>query len=186
MNSRWLALILAALCWVPRVASAEPQSPEAVAGAAAEFAKQGDWPAYARSMHPDALAGAKRLFRPLVARDASGRVGKTFFGVSSVKQYDAMSDSTTFQALMENLTMNLPAFGEAMRTADFKIIGTVPEGDDLVHVVYKADARVDDLAISRTSVMSLRKYQGEWRLLLAGNIEGLAGRLSQLSGTSRR
>jgi len=181
MISRMMALVLAVLYLSPCAACGEAQSPEAVASAAMESAKRGDWAAYTHSMHPGALARAKELFRPLVAGDTEARLGKMFFGVAGVTQYDAMSDSTTFQALMEHLTRNLPAFAEAMKTAEFKIVGTVPEGDDVVHVVYRADASVDDLAITRTSVMSLRKQGGEWRLLLTGNIEGLASRLSQMS-----
>jgi hypothetical protein len=181
MISKALAFALAALSLFPSIARSEPRPAEAVASAAMESTRRGDWAGFAHSMHPEALTRAKELFRPVVAADESGRAGRLFFGVSTVKQYDAMSDSSAFRALMEHLVKNLPAFAEAMKTADFKILGKVDEGGNLVHVVYRADASAEDLTVTRTSVMSLRKYHGEWRLLLTGNIEGLAARLSQMS-----
>ena len=134
-------------------------------------------------MHPDALAKAKRMFGAVVAADASGRVGELFFGVDDTKSYDALSDSGCFVALMTNLSKHMPAFAEAMKTAEFHVIGILPEGKDLSHVVYRTDAKAEDLEITRTSVLSLRRHGGEWRMLLTGNIEGLAARLSQMSGS---
>ena len=161
----------------------EAQSPQVIANITMAAAKKGDWATYTRHMHPDALAKAKRMFGAVVAADASGRARKLFFGVEDMKSYDALSDSACFTALMTNLTEHMPAFGEAMKNAEFHVIGTLPEGKDLVHVVYRTDTKAEDLEVTRTSVLSLRRYKDEWRMLLAGNIEGLAARLSQMAGT---
>lgn len=180
---RVLLTALLPLAMTVPASAAERESPEAAASAAMAAAKKGDWAAYTHRMHPEALAKAKRMFGAVVASDASGRMGKLFFGVDSAMGYDALSDSGAFVALMTNLTEHLPAFAEAMKTADFTVIGTLPEGKDLVHVVYRTGAKAEDLEITRTSVLSLRRHGDEWRMLLTGNIEGLAARLSQMSGS---
>lgn len=163
--------------------AADRESPEIAASSAMAAAKKGDWSAYTHRMHPEALAKAKRMFGAVVAADPSGRMGKLFFGVESTQAYDALTDSGTFVALMTNLTEHMPAFAEAMRTAEFHVIGTLPEGESLVHVVYRTEAKAEDLEVTRTSVLSLRRHGSEWRMLLTGNIEGLAARLSQMSGS---
>jgi hypothetical protein len=162
--------------------AAKAESPEGAATLAMSSARKGDWSEYTHRMHPEALAKAKQMFGAIVAADESGRMGKLFFGVESYKTYEALSDSGTFVALMVNLTQHMPAFGEAMKTAEFHVIGTLPEGDDLAHVVYRSGAKAEGLAITKTSVLSMRTYGGEWRMLLTGSIEGLAARLSQMSG----
>ena len=108
--------------------------------------------------------------------------GDAFFGIDDTKSYDALSDSACFVALMTNLTEHMPAFAEVMKSAEFHVIGTLPEGNDLAHIVYRTEAKAEELAITRTSVLSLRRHGNEWRMLLTGSIEGLAARLSQMSG----
>jgi hypothetical protein len=112
-------------------------SPESAAKTAMVAMKKGDWGAYTHGMHPEALAKAKEMFGAVVANDASGRVGQLFFGVPSAQGFDALSDSASFVAFMTNLTREFPMFGEVMRTAEFEVIGTLREGSDLAHIVYR-------------------------------------------------
>jgi hypothetical protein len=148
-------ILVAAVLILPRLAGAEALTPEAAASAAMESARRGDWVAFEGWMHPDALTKSKQLFRPLVAEDETGQVGRIFFGVSSVKQFDSMSDSAAFVALMANIA-KLPGFGDAIKNSVFRYVGSVHEGE-LVHIVHRADTRAMDLAVSQVSVMSLRK-----------------------------
>ena len=181
MMAKWLLVAAWLLSPASGVAAeVKPGSPEAAATAAMQSSQRGEWGAYTHRMHPEALARAKRMFGAVVAADASGRVGKLFFGVEDTQAFDALSDSSLFVALMENLTHHMPAFAEAMKTAEFHVIGTLHEGEKLAHVVYRTEAKAEDLEVTRTSVLSLRRHEGEWRMLLTGNIEGLAARLSQM------
>lgn len=168
------------LCAVP-MAAQEPSSPETLAKAAAEATKKGDWAAFARLMHPEALAELKRLFRPIVAVEGAGPMRSAFFEVEKVEQFDALDDVTVFERLMTNLAKNVPGMAEAMASSEMIIVGSLPEGDQLVHVVYHAGAKAEGMIFSKTSVMTFRRHQGEWRGLLAGNIEGLAARLGQMA-----
>ena len=49
-----------------------------------------------------------------------------------------------------------------------------PEGNDVVHVVYRGTATVGEVKISKMSVMSLKADGDSWRMLLTGDIEGMA------------
>ena len=189
--ARWIsAIALLALLHVvtsfadPGAAlSKEAESPEVAATAAMKSMKQGDWSAYTHRMHPEALAKAKQIFGAVVTADTSGRVGQLFFGVESAKEYEAMSDSVSFVAFMTNLTKHVPVFADVIKSAEFNVIGTLPEGKDLVHIVYRTEAKAEEIVITRSAVLSMRRYGSEWRMLLTGNIEGMAARLSQMTGS---
>ncbi len=183
MRIRTLGLSLA-LSFFPLavpMAAQEASSPEALAKAASEATKKGDWTAFARLMHPEALAEFKRIFRALVAGEGAGPLRSAFFGVEKLEQVDALDDVYVFERLMTNLAKNVPGMAEAMAGSEMFIVGSLPEGDQLVHVVYHAGAKTEGMIFSKTSVMTFRRHQGEWRALLAGNIEGLAARLGQMA-----
>ncbi len=187
MNAKRLFFVLAYLCTFTGIgAYAQTQTPEDAAKASMDYTSKGDWSAYAKMMHPEALAELRRMFQPLVAGDKSGEIAEIFFGVKTAKQFDALSDVGVFEALMINITKNIPGFTDALKTVDFKIVGTVTEGEELAHVVYRGDAKVGGINISNTTVMTLRRHQGQWRLILDSNIEGLAATISaKLSGSKK-
>ncbi len=182
MRLRPLALCLAlALIAAGARAAQESPSPEALAKTAAELTRKGDWAGFARMMHPEALAELTRIFRPIVAAEGAGPMRSAFFGVESLEQFDALTDAGVFERLMTNLAKNVPAVAEAMSTSEIFVVGSLPEEDQLVHVVYHGGAKAEGLIFSKTSVMTFRRYNGEWRALLSGNVEGLAARLRQLT-----
>jgi hypothetical protein len=181
MNSKKIVLVLVYIFIFSCISVyAQGESPEEVAKASMEFVKKSDFSSYARLMHPEALAETKRMFRPIVAADERGKIAERFFGVTNSTQYDALSDIAVFEALMIRITKDTPLFDEVLKTAEFSIIGSVPEGADIAHVVYRSGAKAGGLSISKLEVMSLRRYQGRWRLLLTGDIEGLATMLRGL------
>lgn len=176
-----LVLCLFLLCSAAPSVAQDATSPEALARAAAEATKKGDWAAFSQLMHPEALAELKRIFRPIVAIEGAGPMRSAFFGIEKVEQFDALDDAAVFERLMTNMAKNVPGMAEAMASSEMFIVGSLPEGDQLVHVVYHTGAKTEGMVFSKTSVMTFRRYQGGWRALLAGNIEGLAARLGQMA-----
>jgi hypothetical protein len=175
MNSKKIVLVLVYIfIFSGTSAYAQGESPEEVAKASMEFMKKSDWSSYARLMHPDALAEAKKLFRSVFVADESGKTAELFFGVKNSKEYDALSDTAVFEAMMNNIAKKIPLFTDIMKTMDFSIIGSVPEGADIVHVVYRTSTKATGLSISKLEVTSLQRHQGRWRMMLTGDIEGLA------------
>lgn len=156
-------------------------SPTDVVSQSFAVTKKGDWAAYTQMTHPEALAAAKRMFRAVVAVDTTGRVGDLFFGVNSLEQFDALSDAAAYTALWQNLTTKLPVLGDAIRSAEDSIIGTVPEGADVVHVVCRESASTQGISMSKVSVITVKKSGEDWKLMLAGNFDGLAARLGQFA-----
>lgn len=164
------------------VASAQTEAPEAVARRAADATGKADWKAFAELMHPAALAEFRRMFREIVALEGTDELRRTFFGVGSVAEFDALTDAGTFEALMKGLSTNVPGMAEAISSLSMEIVGVLPEGEEIAHVVYRSSAATRELTFSKTAVMTLRRHDGQWRMLLNGAIEGLAQRLAMVAG----
>jgi hypothetical protein len=179
-----LTVAALALALAPAIALAE--SPEEVARVGLDLVSKRDWPAYTHLMHPEALRSMKEMFRPIVEADTKGEAAQGLFGVAGVKGYDAASDSASDSALFCSLMVNLmkiaPAMVEAVKNAEYTVIGSVPEGKDLVHVVYRVHTAAEEVQVTKVSAISLRRHGETWRFLLSGNMEGLVSALQKAHG----
>lgn len=155
-------------------------APEDVAREMLALTRAGDWPAYAKLLHPEALVALQRMFHDVVAGDTSHEAGRQLFAVADVAAFDALPPSAVFERLMATLT-RIPQFAAALASAEGVVVGSVAEGADFVHVVFRVSASADSLTFSRVSAMTLRKFEGQWRALLSGNIEGIAAALASRS-----
>jgi hypothetical protein len=164
--------------------SAAVATPEEVTRQMMRLTREGNWRDYTKLLHPEALKEFKRMFREIVGSEIGGELGPMFFNTADVAAYDKADAGALFETFMNNLTSKVPQFGEAVKSAQGTVIGSVPEGADVVHVVYRGSAESEGIAMSRVSAVSLRKHDGQWKLLLSGNIEGLAARLEQLAAAA--
>ncbi len=171
-------LLLATVITLPALAAeGVDESPTAVAGRLSSTLKKGDWEAYSRLMHPDALSRLKNMFAPLAELPDAEEVFPSLFGVKGAEEFRKLTDREVFVRLMSNLEESVPGFGEAVRNLEMTVIGQVPEGKELMHVVFRSNTAVDKLTVSSTDVMTLRRTPEGWRALLTANIEGLAEQL---------
>ena len=53
-------------------------------------------------------------------------------------------------------------------------IGAVAEGDSLIHVINRTKLNIGGRDIEEMNVVTLKKYEGEWRIVLSPKIEGIA------------
>jgi hypothetical protein len=166
----------------PAIALAEAQSPEDVAKVGLDLVSKRDWPAYTHLMHPEALRSMRKMFRPIVAADSKGEATQGLFSVANLTSYDAASDSALFCSLMINLMKIAPTMAEVVKNAEYTVIGTVSEGKDLAHVVYRVHTAAEDVTMTKVSAITLRRQGETWRFLLSGNIEGLVSALKKGQG----
>lgn len=171
-------LLLATVIALPALAAESvEESPTAVAERLSATLKKGDWDAYSRLMHPDALSRLKSMFAPIAELPEAQEALPTLFGVQGAEEFRKLTDREVFVRLMSNLEESVPGFGEAVRNLEMMVIGQVPEGKELMHVVFRSNTAVDKLTVTSTDVMTLRRTPQGWRALLAANIEGLAEQL---------
>jgi len=161
------------------------ETPESVAVRYVEAIRKGDWNASARLMHPDALRQVRKIFRPLVMAGANREVGKMFFKVNNLAQYDRLSENEVFVRLMRAVVNLSPGTEAALKSSKYEIVGHVLEAPDLAHVVYRMKVTTNGIAVTKTSVMSFRKSGASWRGLLSGDIEGMAAMLNRINAPKK-
>lgn len=183
--SRIHALVLSvAVLFAPGFAAAAelpPElPPEAVLREAYARMRAGDWSAAAETFDPAALARFRTMLEPLFSA-ASAPAGEgqenrdammlmlLFAPAKSVEDVRALSDRELFARLMRG-TMSLAG----AQLDGQQILGHVPEGRDLVHVVTRNTARMDEVTVSKIEAVTLQRTAQGWRLALTGEIEGLA------------
>jgi hypothetical protein len=143
--------------------------------------KGGDWDATARMMHPDALAEMHEVFVALAELDGTGEVAEEFFGVQTLAEVQAHTPEQTFAAIMRNLIGGDPQVAAAFGGSDVQMIGTVAEGDTL-HLVYRMGLSLQGAPVTKLAVASFQRHDGEWRMLLSGEIDGLVQMLRMQAG----
>ncbi len=185
---RPLSLSLALLCVGP-VAAAEltvDMPPEQVAREAYRRMQTADWVAAAETFDPAALKRFRELLLPVL--DAVGVAGQDragneqdsasagalmlwvlFAPATSVEEIKALSDREVFARIMAN-TMSLAS----AKLEGQDVIGSVAEGNDMVHVVTRNVAKVETISMTKVEAITLHRTPQGWRLALTGDLEGLA------------
>jgi hypothetical protein len=178
-----LLVLVSALGFQVRAFASE--TPEQVAEAYINAIRTDGLAAVTDYMHPDELERFRGMLLPVLTGDsaAADPLRKAFFGeaatLASVQALDAKAFMQGFMGFAQN----------QMKAMDVSIgqsqtLGSVREGD-VVHLVTRNTAGAGPVQLTQMEVISLKPYQGTWRLLLSGKMEGLAQALSAQAAASR-
>ena len=176
--SRSMTCLLAAVATVATVAApAAAQSPDddaiTVAGSYVDAMRTSDFDGMATLMHPESLAELREIFAPVLASNAGPDIISAI-GLPPPEELSSMSDNEFFAAFMRGIVTGDSTMVEALRQAQADLLGSVPEGADTVHVVYRMRMKVEEVEVSEMGVLSLARWENTWRGLLAGDLAGLA------------
>jgi hypothetical protein len=154
-------------------------SPEAVAVAYVAAIKSDGFAAAADYIHPDELERFKGMLAPLLAdakSPSAQSLAKAVFGPQATVESAAALDPLSFmRGFMDFVDGQLK--GVDMTFGDVQILGAVPE-KEAVHLVERNTVGAAGVQVTQLEVMSLKPYQDTWRLLLSGQMEGLAQALN--------
>lgn len=166
--------VLVALFGLSGAVSAE-STPESVAEAYVASIRTNGLTTATDFIHPDELQRFKEMLAPLFADPrspaAQGIVQAVFGPQSTVESVAAMDPPTFMRAFMNFMDGQLKAVNTTI--GDVQVLGAVREGDT-VHLVTRSTAGAAGIQITQLEVMSLKPYQDTWKLLLSGQMEGLA------------
>lgn len=169
----WLRLMLALL--LVASAPARADSPESAVRAYMDDLRHHGLAVVADHLHRDEMARFKSMLLPaLLRRDfpQQREVITGLFGPDATPQSVAAMPADRFvTAIMRLVEQRLAARGVRFGEAD--VIGTVPEGE-VIHVVTRTRTGAGPMSITGLEVMSVRLDGPHWRLMLSGQIDGLA------------
>jgi hypothetical protein len=156
-------------------------TPEAVAGQAMKAMNAQDHAQFASYMHPEALKTFRKLLSEILDAAAANKADAEMLGLfheaKSVAALKELSDAQFFASFLRGVMGRIPNLKEALGGAEFEILGHVKEGPDVVHVVTRIKIAMGSASMKKMSVISLRQDGKSWKMLLTGELEGLAASL---------
>jgi hypothetical protein len=158
---------------------AQTPTPAQVAGDIMAAVRATDWGRMATLMDTGALRQLHALLEPILTLDDPEVAGmrQTMFGFATLEAARAATDSAVFVGLMRFTTSQQAGLADAMRSAQFAVLGTVPEGRDTMHVVGRISLTVESIAVTNMEVISLVRAGATWRGLLKGDVTAMASAL---------
>ncbi|HEX8433365.1 MAG TPA: hypothetical protein VF625_18895 [Longimicrobium sp.] len=137
-----------------------------------------DYRAAAAMMHPAALDQFRDIFRALAATDTSGEAVKMMFGVASTREFNTLSSQDVFARMLGTIAGASPEMKAAMSSMRANVVGSVPEGADTVHVLYRMTMGVEGVNMTKMEVLSLQRSGTRWMALLTADLQGMIQAIS--------
>ncbi len=150
-------------------------SPEAVIEVYAGAMRGGQFQKAAEVMDPEGLEWMRATviqFVEGVDPSEQKEVLRVFGGVDDMAALRKLSPAAFFGSFFGAVVSANPEMIEAMGSARMVPIGSVPEGE-VVHVVCRTSVDVSGLKVSKVEVVSLKRVDGRWRVLIPESMKGI-------------
>lgn len=163
-------------------------TPEEISKAYFEMMKKRQWTEIAKLYDAAALKDFKDMMSFIVESpdETSSEVLETFFGTGTTKQaVKAMSDLDFFSSFLRGIMDQAAKVGQL----DFKkveVLGSIPEGESLRHVVIRTHMAMGEMSMESMEVVSFKKKDDKWGILLQGKIKGMAQQIRSALQNKRR
>ncbi len=181
------ALILALT--IGSTAMAQPTAPQDVATAAYDAMKSLNFMEVARHTHAEALAEYRQILLPVMtgfeqavtADAADSTTPAPPDGLQGqLANIETLPADSFFARSLTALTMIVPDLTPTMEGLTTDFIGKVTEGDSLTHFVVRSRmSHMGQVMNENMEVVSLKQSPDGWKMLLTGNIRGLAEGVAQ-------
>ena len=163
------------------VSVAYAQTPESIAKSYFEMLRNKQWTQIAQLYDPGALRDFREMMSFLleVPDESASQVLGALFGPGATKQgVKAMSEAEFFAAFLGGVMARSAQLGQ-LNFETIEVLGSVGEGDSLRHVVTRTHISLADMSMESMEVVSLKKVENEWKLLLQGKIKGMAQQIKK-------
>ena len=154
-------------------------TPENICKSYFDLLKNQQWDEISGLYDPTALRDFREMMSFLIEipDEESQEILAQFFGPGTTKvSLKTMPDDLFFSSFLK-ATMSLAAqFGQF----DFKkidVLGSVPEGANLRHVVTRTITEMGEMSLETMSVISFKKTNEGWKILMQGKFKGMANQM---------
>lgn len=121
------------------------------------------WSRVASEMHTAALDEFHLISRQLVESLRGDSILIQLYDASRA-EWDRWSNREVFERSMTGLTRYARGLMESQVMTDFRVLGTVPEGDTIRHVVYRESTDHMGLVIEAAPTTTLVLEGGQWKV----------------------
>ena len=148
--------------------------------------KSKDYEAAAAMFFPPALAEFRKKmgFMSEIPDDEREGIYATFFGPDADKDTVAkLSDAQFFAAFLGSVIDQAEAQAQTEpQLRDVQVLGEVPEGPKVRHVVTRSKMKAGELEVESMEVVSFTNNNGVWQATLSGQMKGLPQQLRAALG----
>lgn len=163
---------------------ARAQTPEELVSLYFGAMKSGQTADIVSHMHPEEVESFHRATFPVIQEgleaaangegDPDAFAMKLLLGDDTPETVLTESPPAFFGRFLRWVMALNPAMQAALSRTDVTVIGSVPEGDTLLHVVYRLRMPMEGDHMTQMHVMSLKQYEGAWKLMLSGDIQSMS------------
>ena len=146
--------------------------------------KSKDYEVAVAMFFPPALAEFRKMmsFMSEIPDDEREGIYATFFGPDADKDTVAkLSDAQFFAAFLGGVIGQAEAQAQT-ELRDVQVLGEVPEGPKVRHVVARSKMKAGELEVESMEVVSFTNNNGVWQATLSGQMKGLPQQLRAALG----
>lgn len=159
------------------------QGPEEITEEYFQLLEDQKWEEIASLFDENALSDFRGMLQFLFENDslpALAQVRSQFFGPSITSaQVNEMTDQIFFSKFLGGIFQQAAQLG-SLNFTKLEILGSVKEGKDTVHVVTRNVVGFGEMEMENMEIVSFKKVETQWKILLSGKIKGFAQQLSKM------
>ena len=159
-----------------------PPGPDSVAAEFQSALRGVGWQAAVSRLHPEALDNFHHLMTLLVEMDTTRAPIERLFPQGGLDAFHAISQEEVFLRVMEVLTEDAPGLVHALVVREVEVVGHVPEGTEMAHVVYRSTANLSG-AKPELRLMTMKRDGERWKVLSSQELDIL---VEAFRGITRR
>jgi hypothetical protein len=142
-----------------------------------------DWKTSASLADPEELSRTKAAFLPIFEKDSSHRLAARILGTPTQLVLSSLSD-VDFNARLFSFFVATSSQGSALdRFQGIAIYGVAQPAPDRAYVVYQWRLPSTERPIRGVQAMELRRVNGQWKLTMLADFEGLREFLASQSAS---
>ncbi len=161
------------------------QTPEEISKSYFELLQKNNWDEIAKLYDAQTLKEFRKMMsflQDIDNNEACDQVRQVFFGPTVTKEaITKMTDQQFFFNLLQGI-MKQAAQAGTLSFEKVDILGSIKEGEDVVHVVTRNYIGVGEMKMENMEVISYKKAGESWKILLSGKIKGMAQRIKKVIG----
>lgn len=172
-------LFLFLFSWIALLERGAAQTPSELAASYFEVLQREDYKTAASYFDEAMLKEFRGMmdFLKELPDNLSQDVYPQFFGEGQTKaSVAALPDVEFFARFLGGIMAQAKAFGDVLLDK-MEVLGEVPEGENVVHVLTRSRAKVGEMEIEGMEVISFHRVNGKWKALLSGKMKGMAAQL---------
>jgi hypothetical protein len=150
------------------------EPPEPVVKKALAALREERFEDYAKALHPDELKELKKSLMSLLesaSKDGREKDFLRFMKAKSIDDLKDLSDTQFFVTLCSALFRLNMTVKKTYGDSEAEVIGNVPEGKDIAHVVCRMKMKIQGVPTTQMVVVSVKKTDSGWRLLFPTEIQ---------------